>query len=171
MVKCAGLTEEVDAKVEALEGKDKHLNDVHERLDGLHRDFGDMVNMNHQLEANLEQVKDEATRGAAELADLKEAHEEMMAMHAGAQEEARAAQEALRLNEEQFPERLETSDLVMQLKESNSAMSDELAEKKQVRKIKIPPSCTKKIKTTCLPLICDWSIKYVRQCAFYCLKR
>ena len=92
MVKCAGLTEELEAKDETLVGKDKHLNDVHERLDSLHRDFDDMVNMNHQLEANLCQVRDEATRGVTELADLKEAHEELMAMHAGAQEQARQAQ-------------------------------------------------------------------------------
>ena len=132
MVKCAGLTEELEAKDETLVGKDKHLNDVHERLDSLHRDFDDMVNMNHQLEANLCQVRDEATRGVTELADLKEAHEELMAMHAGAQEEARQAQEALRVNEEEFPQRVEGSDLVRQLRETNSTMSDELAEKKQV---------------------------------------
>ena len=132
MVKCAGLTEELEAKDETLVGKDKHLNDVHERLDSLHRDFDDMVNMNHQLEANLCQVRDEATRGVTELADLKEAHEELMAMHAGAQEQARQAQEALRVNEEEFPQRVEGSDLVRQLRETNSTMSDELAEKKQV---------------------------------------
>ena len=48
------------------------------------------------------------------------------------QEEARQAQEALRVNEEEFPQRVEGSDLVRQLRETNSTMSDELAEKKQV---------------------------------------
>ena len=41
----------------------------------------------------------------------------------------------LRESEESFPDRLESSDLVKQLRESNHEMSDELAEKKQSLKL------------------------------------
>ena len=37
MVNCAGLTEELESKKEALEGKDKHMDELHQRLDGLNR--------------------------------------------------------------------------------------------------------------------------------------
>merc|ERR1712029_353550 len=138
MVKCAGLTEELESKAEAVEGKDKHLNEVHQRLDALHRDFDDMVTMNHQLESNLCQVKDDFTRQSKELEDLKEAHEEMLEMHTGAQSEVLRLQEAIREAEDTFPDRLETSDVVQKLRQSNSDMNDELAEKKQSVKLLQP---------------------------------
>ena len=56
-------------------------------------------------------------------------------MHTKAQNEVKQMQEAIQEAEETFPDRLEASDLVQKLRQSNSDMSDELAEKKQVRNI------------------------------------
>jgi len=135
MVNCAGLTEELESKKEALEGKDKHMDELHQRLDGLNRDFEDMVSMNHQLESNLCQVKDEFTRQSTELGDLKEAHTQILDMHSSSKAEVANLQQSIRESEESFPDRLESSDLVKQLRESNHEMSDELAEKKQSLKL------------------------------------
>ena len=60
------------------------------------RDFEDMVSMNHQLESNLCQVKDEFTRQSTELGDLKEAHTQILDMHSSSKAEVANLQQTIR---------------------------------------------------------------------------
>ena len=130
---CAVLTAKCETSDDVIDSKDREIKDVQERLEHLHRDFEDMVSMNHQLEGNLCEVKDDFTQLNGEFESVKSDRDDLKESLASSQSKVEELESKIQESEDQFPSRLENSSLVQDLRQTNLQLSDELAEKKQVR--------------------------------------
>ena len=126
------LEEEVKEKNNSILGLDQNAKTINAKYEELNCDFESLVSLNDTVEKERSDLQMQLTKLSNKYQLNERSNSELTAKCDTLENEILQLNSTIVENENAFPQRLETSELVISLKQKNLELEDELGEKKQV---------------------------------------